>query len=290
MLDDIVDGVLLLIVTPLVLLATLASAGCQPPYVQRPPVHDEPAPVAHPASIDPVCRWVPSGRAVRPSERICGGQPSREGAYPWACAVETFDGRQYCGASLVSPDRAVTAAHCQVAIDDVLHCGTADLRRPGVRVAVREVRNHYMWRGTVGGHDIAVLVLDDVVPVAPIELAAGVPDYPAALVAIGWGAQVAGGPTTPEQRHVQLPLVPFSVCDETYEHVLTGDMLCAGDYGTGIDTCQGDSGGPLVSATDDGWRLVGVTSWGARCTDAPGVYTSVPALIRWVRACAEVSP
>ena len=53
-------------------------------------------------------------------------------------------------------------------------------------------------------------------------------------------------------------------------------MLCAG--GPGHDTCQGDSGGPLMLADGhDGWRLLGITSFGSPQCDG-----SSPSVYMWV--------
>jgi len=69
-------------------------------------------------------------------------------------------------------------------------------------------------------------------------------------------------------------------------------MICAGTFEGGIDACQGDSGGPLVYQGDSGiWTQVGIVSWGEGCAveRAPGVYTSVPNLLDWIRTNTEMS-
>jgi len=269
-----------------------AATACKPVYVTQPPPPD--ADVATP--VTPAeCVWTPSGRAasLAVSSRVTAGEASPDGAYPWACAVTTASGRQYCGASLIAPAIALTAAHCQVVPGDLVRCGCNDLRSDvGVRVSVREARNHPSWGTTTGGNDVAVLVLGAPVSgVEPVALVARTPEYPIALVAIGWGATVAGGPTVPVQQHVVVPLVPWGTCaQEYYGTALRSDMLCAGDPLRGTDTCQGDSGGPYVVGSDEGWRLAGVTSWGAECGTAPGVATNVAAHLEWIAACAGVTP
>ena len=47
---------------------------------------------------------------------------------------------------------------------------------------------------------------------------------------------------------------------------------------------QGDSGGPLFikGATWDKDVVVGATSFGQKCGNAPGVYTSIPKMRPWI--------
>jgi trypsin len=231
-----------------------------------------------------VCQWVPSGRSARRSEspRIVGGEPSPEGLYPWMAAIETNDGWQFCGGSVIGQRVVLTAAHCQVQPGEIVHLGTVDLREPGRRVPVAETRNHPGWTSTTSGDDIAVLRLAGDAAVPPLALADTEPEGTA--VAIGWGATCSGCSTVPVLRHVEIPVVPRSLCKLAYAGSIDDTMLCAG--GDGVDSCQGDSGGPLVVRSDGSWQQIGVVSWGRGCADAPGVYTSVSAMLEWVKACA----
>ncbi len=281
----------------IVVLTAVLALGCRQPYVAQPVVVDfgsggssllevlDAGP-----GVETECLWVPSGRTARRFEsRITSGAPSPAGAYPWACAVERR-GQQYCGCTLIAPDRCLSAAHCQVDVGDGVRCDLEDLDSAGQSRGVLQARNHPGWGEATGGSDVSVLVLDapiDTVPTALLPDHDVRADYPIELTAVGWGATVAGGPTIRLQQFTQIPLVPRAAC-ELYYGRLGADMICAGDPAQGQDTCQGDSGGPLVSPTDAGWAVVGVTSWGAECGKAPGVYTDVWSLRSWVAACAEV--
>lgn len=279
-----------------ILAALLLAAQCTPPHVML-PGGDEMGGVPSTGGstatggnrptggAKPECEYVPSGRSKRPSEsRIVGGRPSPDGAYPWMAALETGDGWQYCGGTVIAPRWVLTAAHCQVQPGEVAHVGTNDLTQPGRRVTIGEVRNHPLWRGTTTGNDVAVLRLDADALVDPIELAREMPAGGSG-VTIGWGAQHSGGSTTPVQRYATVPIVPLAACLQSYPGSLDGTMLCAGE--TGVDSCQGDSGGPLAIQAGDGWAQLGIVSWGRGCAVAPGVYTSVPEELEWIEACAR---
>jgi secreted trypsin-like serine protease len=273
-----------LVLLGILALGVLLGAQCSTPPVAPPSETGGSAATGGAAAVER-CEYVPSGRTRRAAEgRIVGGQPSPDGAYPWVVALETRSGWQYCGASVISDRWLLTAAHCQVVVDDVAHIGTIDLREGGRWVSVGEVRNHPDWRGTTSGNDVAVLRLDADAGVEPVMLASAAPEAVSA-VAIGWGAQQSGGSTTPVQRYVTVPLVAHPLCQLVYAGQLDATMLCAG--GDGVDSCQGDSGGPLVIRTRDGWEQLGIVSWGRGCAEAPGVYTSVPAEIEWIEKCAR---
>ncbi|CAK6975389.1 trypsin-3 [Scomber scombrus] len=99
----------------------------------------------------------------------------------------------------------------------------------------------------------------------------------------GWGfTSPSGGQIPSTLRTVQLPIVSVEKCNssESFNGLITENMLCAGFTTGGKDACQGDSGGPLVCEG----RVYGLVSWGKGCGDAqfPGVYTAVSNYRRWI--------
>jgi trypsin len=230
------------------------------------------------------CHYLPSrsSRRVLEAPRIVGGDIATDLLYPWMAALETFDGWQYCGGTVISSHWVLTAAHCQVQAGDVVHVGTTDLRQPGRRLLVVEVRNHPGWSSTTSGDDVAVVRIEDAAGVEPIELATVTPTAGTAW-AIGWGATCEGCSGSAQLLHVELPIVSHSACVSAYWGDIDSTMICAGN--AGHDACQGDSGGPLVV---DGTQ-VGVTSWGEGCArpGAPGVWTDVAVEREWIEGCAQ---
>jgi len=96
--------------------------------------------------------------------------------------------------------------------------------------------------------------------------------------ATGFGATAEGGSTSDRLQGVSVPLRPDSDCDARYPGAYAGArMVCAGGGSAARnnpDTCQGDSGGPLALPTAAGYRLAGLTSFGAGCgrQNTPGAY------------------
>ncbi len=63
-------------------------------------------------------------------ERIVGGVDVTEGEFPAYVALLYGDGSdlaQYCGAAAISPDKLITAAHCEVTAGEYAVPGAVDL-------------------------------------------------------------------------------------------------------------------------------------------------------------------
>lgn len=195
-----------------------------------------------------------------------------------------------CGASMLTDEWAVTAAHCVAAVDLgqlTARVGSDDRTRGGEVRAVSEKVVNPRWR-TDGFHgDIALIRLSAPVTAPAIKLAAA-PRDGAATRLVGWGYTCAandGGkcPNPTYLRQVDTHISGTGDCSD-----IDGKTeLCVGDPKGGTGPCAGDSGGPaLVSAPHRSWRLIGVTSRSGHgeyeCARGPAIYTSVPAYAPWV--------
>jgi secreted trypsin-like serine protease len=243
-----------------------------------------------------------AGAAASP--RVMGGAETLTGEFPWQVALTDGIGATFCGGTLISSTRVLTAGHCALhAPQDSMNvtAGIRDLNsRDGQRSAIASISIHPEynddeWSGAIR-NDVAVLELRDPIThpgarsIRPVTAAPSVDDALWApgqpLTLTGWGAMYEGQTaafTPTKLREAVVPRADDALCTAAYGVVFDpGSMLCAGYEAGGVDSCQGDSGGPLVAPTVPGadkrdpeqWRLVGVTSWGDGCGKpmAPGVY------------------
>lgn len=102
-----------------------------------------------------------------------------------------------CGATLIAPDRAVTAAHCVLDDKQTFAFGTGDVGSgPLYRVTERRVHPSFDKGDFLRRFDLAVLVLEKAVAgVRPADLPEEKPAYGCNLRAIGYHADGPGQPS-----------------------------------------------------------------------------------------------
>lgn len=207
---------------------------------------------------------------------------------------------QYCGATLISDNHVLTAAHCLAPFkqsDIQVKLGEYDFTQAGETLDqtfnVAWMKNHENYNDVTYEHDIAMIRLDRAATrsksVWPICLPPPSERFTnRRAFVIGWGTIYFGGPTSNTLQEVNVRVWEPEDCKKNYatlEKDVLDTMLCAGE--TNRDSCQGDSGGPLncLNPKTRKWELCGVVSWGARCAepDFPGVYTRVTEYLGWIR-------
>ncbi|MFH8367385.1 S1 family peptidase [Streptomyces sp. NPDC018031] len=211
---------------------------------------------------------------------IVGGSTTTASAYPYVMQITDSGQNQFCGGTLVTPTKVVTAAHCMVGetTSSVRVVGGRTYRNGtnGTVARVSKIWIHPEYRSVTKGKDIAVLTLSSAMPyttakyVSPTETNV----YAAGTTTriVGWGTTSSGGSSSNQLRTATVPTTSDTYCRGAYgTRFIASDMVCAGYDAGGVDTCQGDSGGPLLI----GGRLAGIVSWGDGCADPgiPGVYT-----------------
>ncbi|MEW2283016.1 serine protease [Streptomyces sp. NPDC047841] len=211
---------------------------------------------------------------------IVGGTTTTTTAYPFMMQITDASQNQFCGGTLVAPNKVVTAAHCMAGET------TGSVRVVGGRTYLNGTngtvsRVSKIWinpdyTDATNGDDVAVLTLSTSMPytTAKYVTSSQTSVYAAGTTAriLGWGTTSENGGSSNQLRTATVPVVSDSSCRSSYgSDFVQSDMVCAGYTSGGVDTCQGDSGGPLLI----GGVLAGITSWGEGCAEAgyPGVYT-----------------
>lgn len=102
---------------------------------------------------------------------------------------------------------------------------------------------------------------------------------------MGWTKDSEKDPKSRELGILASKSVGLTTCRKQLvkwtSRIVSESMICVGKMTGNLDSCQADTGGPLIL---DG-KLVGVASWSVGCAQdrRPGVFTSVPGILSWIR-------
>ncbi|KAM4605919.1 transmembrane protease serine 7 [Polymixia lowei] len=234
-------------------------------------------------------------------ERIVGGVNSAEGEWPWQVSLH-FSGNLYCGASVISSDWLISAAHCfsKDRLSDPRHWSAhLGMLTQGNAKHVAEVQRivvHEYYNARTFDYDIALLQLKKPWPASlgPLVQPVCLPARSQTLTqnhhcwVTGWGYRSEEDKVLPTVlQKAQVSILSQSECKRKYGPV-SPRMLCAGVASGEQDACRGDSGGPLSCRAPGGgrWFLIGIVSWGAGCgrPNLPGVYTRVNKFTSWIHS------
>ncbi|CAB9503449.1 Trypsin delta/gamma-like protein CG30031 [Seminavis robusta] len=224
-------------------------------------------------------------------QEIVGGSPASSGEFPWFVSLE-YEGQIYCGGTLISANRVLSAAHCFLSSSGSIflptqirvgHTTTSD----GETVTPSCVSIHpdfgYDLKGVYS--DLAVLSLSSpVTTVTSFVVLNSDTSHPSSgdLTAIGFGRTSTDGPTSSSLLKTTEAFVSESTCKEAWECVSSTYHVCAvGASNNGV--CKGDSGGPLL---DSAKVQVGVASFVGSdgCgTSTPEVFASVASFHTWIQ-------
>lgn len=240
------------------------------------------------------------------SARIIGGDNVSPNEWPWLVAIGTY--RQnyfshFCGATLISKDWVLTAAHCVAEYENQCistkkfavkvgehHLDENSKHEEIIKVKKIIIHKDYKHDAEHPSNDIALIQLSESANIDIDEIGSVcLPDKDHSTFinkqcyTIGWGTTESESyPRIPKDAKVKI--VKYKKCNNKYKGVLDDGMLCAGEIGSGKDSCQGDSGGPLVCFANKNWSLVGVVSWGYGCADQhSGVYADVYDYKEWIQ-------
>lgn len=244
----------------------------------------------------PLSRTIPARRLpIQP--RIVNGDDASANLLPYLVSI-VRSGNFVCTGTLISRRWILSAAHCDVTVDDTVVIG---LRRPlsatspdPVSVAISEVFVHESYDpDRRRRYDIvAIQLAEDAPPSArpmQVNVNLSIPRARSFVRVLGYGRTSEGGIGAaigePILRQVDVPVTSGSKCEEIYPRVDPELQVCAGYDDGGCDSCQGDSGGPMLQYNDQGEPvLVGVVSSGTGCArpGRPGIYIRSSAFADWL--------
>ncbi|EDO47153.1 predicted protein, partial [Nematostella vectensis] len=230
---------------------------------------------------------------------VINGQDAAPHTWPWQLSLRR-DGKHICGASLVEPGLAITAAHCVIqnktSSNFTLVAGAHYREHDGKELTISKITYHPGFSFATADHDIAILRLS-----APVLLTSSVNTIclpsQGARASLGGNCFISGwGRINSSDMQLlanklqqsRVSIIENNKCkvkNDCHYKVLDKSMVCAGGAGSSI--CHGDSGGPLQCEENGHWVLRGVASWVARM-HCPGeyysVYARVSTYIDWIKA------
>ncbi|KAG5882125.1 hypothetical protein JTB14_016888 [Gonioctena quinquepunctata] len=236
--------------------------------------------------------------------RILGDIEAEFAEFPWMLGI--LEDRTYrCGASLIHPQVAMTAAHCVTGNGQfVIRAGewnweSKEELLPHQERKAKKIVKHPNFHAPSLRNDIALIILNE-----PFHLTqnVGIICLPqqgtmfdhANCVAAGWGKNsYRKGTYQSTLKKVNLPVVSRDKCLQALRDAVLGpsfnlhqSFICAGGEAD-KDTCKGDGGSPLmcpVSGRLGKYQQAGIVSWGLTCGkhDTPGVYVNLGMFRDWI--------
>ncbi|XP_022621019.1 tissue-type plasminogen activator isoform X1 [Seriola dumerili] len=253
----------------------------------------------------------------RPEYRIFGGRESDITDQPWQAAINVYQARSKqhfhrCGGVLIDSCWVLSAAHCFEQRDKAekleVVLGRTFRKQNSSSEQIFKVEKYWIhekFDNESFDNDIAILKLKtdvgicavnspEVLPVCLPESGLVLPSWTECEIS-GYGKNKEFSAEYSERvKRGYVRLWPNERCvpDVLSGHLVTPNMLCAGDTRGLDDACKGDSGGPLVCRNNDRMTLMGVISWGDGCghKDKPGVYTRVTNYIDWINDKIKANP
>lgn len=255
-------------------------------------------------SVDQKTDEISSKSRHRPPPRLIGGQPAGKCQWPWHVALLKSNGQFFCGATLVSSNWILTAAHCfdgkpeaEVVYASI---GAHNLTASDAvqKVAVTKIIIHEEYDSSGHGiNDIALLRLSE--PADVTNPCVGILDLPIPYYEpvlnkdcwmIGWGKTFYPNDTrTDVPMQVLANVILNQSCQSKWDKsvftnaVINSTNICSYRRDPYTSSCQGDSGSPLQCWSSGRFVFAGIQSWGSgSCSKYPSVHMRVSSYLSWI--------
>uniref|UniRef100_A0AB38ZER4 Venom S1 protease with CUB domain 14 n=1 Tax=Oncocephalus sp. TaxID=2944721 RepID=A0AB38ZER4_9HEMI len=242
----------------------------------------------------------PCGLANKSPARIVGGKPTEPNEFPFMAALVSREvGLPFCGATIITPYHAITAAHCTIklteyGVEGAILVGEHDYEKESKTVEqynVVQIIQHEGYNNDTSRNDIALVLLDREIKFNQFVGRACLPTKRMNLEhqyvkMLGWGRIHPEGPSSHVLRKVNVRVIPMSDCLDVWGLFIPANEpkhICV--YAKNKSSCQGDSGGPVLwlDPETNRYTLVGLTSFGLNCSpNIPSVKTEVAAFLDWI--------
>ncbi|XP_014263716.3 trypsin-1 [Maylandia zebra] len=218
-------------------------------------------------------------------DKIVGGFECTPYSEPHQVSLNS--GYHFCGGSLINQNWIVSAAHCYKSRIQV-RLGEHDISvNEGTEQFIDSSRviRHPQYDSWNIDNDIMLIQLSQPASlnsyVQPVALPRSCAPAGTMCTVSGWGNTMSSTADQDRLQCLNIPILSYSDCNNSYPGMITDSMFCAGYLEGGKDSCQGDSGGPVVCNGE----LQGIVSWGYGCAerDHPGVYTKVCIFNDWIQ-------
>ncbi|MFE6993239.1 S1 family peptidase, partial [Streptomyces pharetrae] len=158
--------------------------------------------------------------AVAAPQPIVGGTTTTTSTYPFMMQITDASQNQFCGGTLVSPTKVVTAAHCMVGESPsgvrVVGGRTYLNGTNGTVARVSKIWIHPNYTTATRGEDVAVLTLSTAMPYTTAKYVSSTDTsvYAAGTTArvLGWGTTSSGGSSSNQLRTATVPIVSDTSC------------------------------------------------------------------------------
>jgi len=237
---------------------------------------------------------------------IIGGTNANMGEFPWQLSQQRLSGTNWghsCGASLLSNNRALSAAHCvdgaaatTVRVIAGVHARSNTAGTTTANVASYRMHEQYNNGQASYSNDIAILNLASniatvagriayaVLPVDNSNNFAGM-----SCVISGWGRNSNANTLPDILQKATTTVLTLAQCQQQGGNGIWANHLCVRDPNSQNGACNGDSGGPTNCNVGGQTRVVGIASFvwasGGNClTNYPQAYTRVSGYLAWINA------